>query len=115
MPRTIKNINIEIGSRIKQQRIAQGFTREQLACLTGYSANFIQEVERGRSGLSSESMCAFSVALKVSADSLLFGCATNHFEYLCDKLSTVPQDKQKHIIQILDAAIECAKVQDKKI
>lgn len=66
MPRTAKNVNIEVGQRIKQQRTAQGLTREQLARVTGYSANFIQEVERGRSGLSSESMRAFSTALKVS-------------------------------------------------
>ena len=68
MPRELKNINIEIGARIKQQRINQSLTREQLADLSGYSANFIQEVERGRSGLSSESMRAFSIALKISAD-----------------------------------------------
>ena len=73
MPRTAKNVNIEVGQRIKQQRTAQGLTREQLARVTGYSANFIQEVERGRSGLSSESMRAFSTALKVSADFLVFG------------------------------------------
>ena len=53
MPRTAKNVNIEVVQRIKQHRTDQGLTREQLARVTGYSANFIQEVERGRSGLSS--------------------------------------------------------------
>ena len=72
MPRILKHINIEVGNRIKQQRLAQNLTREQLAQLSGYSANFIQEIERGRSGLSSESMRAFAIALKVSSDSLLF-------------------------------------------
>ena len=43
MPRTAKNVNIEVGQRIKQQRTAQGLTREQLARVTGYSANFIQD------------------------------------------------------------------------
>ena len=56
MPRALKNINLEVGARIKRQRLAQKLTREQLASLSGYSANFIQEVERGRSGLSSESI-----------------------------------------------------------
>lgn len=108
MPRTAKNVNIEVGQRIKQQRTAQGLTREQLARVTGYSANFIQEVERGRSGLSSESMRAFSTALKVSADCLLFGSPPAGFEYLFAKLGTVSQEKRKYIIAILEAAIACA-------
>ena len=63
MPRTLKDINIEVGARIKEKRLAQKLTREDLARLSGYTANFIQEVERGRSGLSSESIRALSMAL----------------------------------------------------
>lgn len=115
MPRTSKNINIEIGHRIKQERLNQKLTREQLAHLVGYSANFIQEVERGRSGLSSESMRAFSVALKVSSDYLLFGVPSKSYDYLCSKLSLIPQEKHKYIIQILDAAVECAGAWDENV
>ena len=60
MLRTLKDINIEVGARIKEKRVAQKLTREELAQLSGYTANFIQEVERGRSGLSSESIRALS-------------------------------------------------------
>lgn len=108
MSRTQKSINVEVGSRIKQQRLAQQLTREQLAQLTGYSANFIQEVERGRSGLSSESMRAFSIALKTSSDRLLFGDASESFEFLFAKISMVPQKKRKAIIRVIEAAIDCA-------
>ena len=48
MPRELKTINVEIGARIKENRKAQKLTREQLAELSGYSTNFIQEVEIGR-------------------------------------------------------------------
>ena len=44
MPRTLKDINIEVGTRIKETRLAQKLTREDLAQLSGYTANFIQEV-----------------------------------------------------------------------
>ena len=44
MPRTLKDINIEVGARIKEKRLAQKLTREDLARLSGYTANFIQEV-----------------------------------------------------------------------
>ena len=108
MPRELKNINIEIGARIKQQRINQSLTREQLADLSGYSANFIQEVERGRSGLSSESMRAFSIALKISSDYLLFGEKSDDFYYLSEKLKAVSPEKQKHIMKIIESAIKCA-------
>lgn len=108
MSRVIKTINREVGGRIKQQRISQGLTREQLARLTGYSANFIQEVERGRSGLSSESIRAFSTALRVSSDHLLFGTASESFGFLLAKLDTVPRNKRKHIFRIIEAAIDCA-------
>lgn len=114
MPRAPKNINIEIGHRIKQERLNQKLTHEQLAHLVGYSANFIQEVERGRSGLSSESIRAFSIALKVSSDCLLFGTPSKSYDYLCSKLSLIPLEKHKYIIQILDAAIECAGASDVK-
>ena len=45
MARKLKAVNIEIGARIKNERTAQKMTREDLAKLSGYSANFIQEVD----------------------------------------------------------------------
>lgn len=109
MARPLKDINIEIGSIIKQKRKEQNLTREALAELSGYSANFIQEVERGRSGLSSESIRALSTALKTSADSLLFGDGAEDFSYVTRLLAAVPADKRKHIIKIIEEAVECAK------
>ncbi len=109
MPRQIKSINVEVGTRIKQKRKTQKLTREELSALSGYSANFIQEVERGRSGLSSESIRALSVALKTSADSLLFGDKPNDFEYVSQILASVPFEKRKHIVRIIEEAAECTR------
>ena len=55
MARNIKDINVEIGARVKQLRVDRKLTCEEFGKLSGYTASFIQEVERGRSGLSSES------------------------------------------------------------
>lgn len=107
MPRALKDINVEVGARIKEKRLAQKLTREELAQLSGYTANFIQEVERGRSGLSSESIRALSVALKVSADTLLFGEAPEEYAYLSQKLKSVSPQKRKHILKIIEEAIAC--------
>ena len=109
MARKLKALNIEIGARIKNERTAQKMNREDLAKLSGYSANFIQEVERGRSGLSSESIRAFAVALNLSTDALLFGRAPDSFEYVVQKLKTVPAEKMPQILRIIDEAIECTR------
>ena len=107
MPRESKSINIEVGARIKQRRLSLKLTRERLAALSGYSANFVAEVERGRSGLSSESIRAFSSALHISADSLLFGTESDGLEYILDKLRSVPVEKREHIIRIIEEAVQC--------
>lgn len=107
MPRPMKDVNIEVGARIKEKRLAQKLTREDLAQLSGYTANFIQEVERGRSGLSSESIRALSIALRVSADTLLFGEASEEYAYLSQKLKAVSPQKRKHILKIIEEAIQC--------
>ena len=107
MPRELKGINVEIGARVKEQRTAQRLTRDDLAQLTGYSSNFIQQVECGRSGLSSESIKAFAAALHVSADFLLFGHESTGFERIVAQLKTVPPEKLEHIINIIDEAVKC--------
>lgn len=109
MAREPKGINIEVGARIKHLRQELKLTREELAALAGYSSNFIQEVERGRSGLSSESIKAFAVALNVSSDSLLFGINQGECILIARKLSEIPEDKRRHILKILDEIIKCLK------
>ena len=109
MPRERKDINIEVGARVKEKRLALNLTRDKLAELSGYTANFIQEVERGRSGLSSESIRALSVALQVSADTLLFGEAPEEFTYIVEQLKSVPIQKREHVLRIVEEAVKCAR------
>ena len=108
MPRKVKNINIEIGARLKEKRLEKKLSRDELAALSGYSANFIQEVERGRSGLSSESIRTFSSVLKIPADMLLFGDVPAEFAYIIRELKTVPPEKIDHVIKIIEEAIKCS-------
>lgn len=108
MPRELNSINIEVGRRVRQRRTELRLTRESLAKLVGYSSNIVQEVERGRSGLSSESICAFAKALNSSADALLFGRANYNCDQLLAKLEQVPVEKQERILRILDDVIACS-------
>lgn len=109
MARNIKDINVEIGTRIKRLRMERKLTREGFAELSGYTSNFIQEVERGRSGLSSESIRAFAVALGVSTDMILFGEANDEFAFIVEKLKAVPANKLSHVLAIINETVECAK------
>lgn len=105
MARIKKPINVEIGSRVKEKRIRAHLTREVFAGMVGYSPSFIQEIECGRSGLSSESMKAFALALNVSVDSLIFGDGAGGEEHLIRRLQTLPAEKVKCLETILDELI----------
>ena len=66
-----KEINIEIGDCIRQQRESLRLTREQLAELADLSAPFLADVELGRKGISPSSIQKLCDALHVSADYLI--------------------------------------------
>ena len=106
--RVCKSINIEIGARIQSQRKAHGWTREQLAELAGYSVSFIHEIERGRSGLSSESMKRLSEVFDVSADFLLNGDVTikPQVDSMTRKLQSLNNKELLYLDRIIDAYIE---------
>ena len=63
----------EAGQRIFQVRNMRGYTRENLAALTGISPKFLYEIETGRKGFSAGNLYLMSHALKVRADYILFG------------------------------------------
>ena len=73
MRQTYKPSNVEIGARIRVAREAAALTRERFAELTGISAQFAADLERGRTGASLETISRICLALGVSSDQLLLG------------------------------------------
>lgn len=65
----------EIGWRIKQLRIAKGYTIKDLAYHANMSAGYLSEVERGRSALSAEKLAALARCFGSTVDYLLSGSA----------------------------------------
>ena len=63
----------EIGKRIKILREANGFTREELAEKTEISSKFLYEVEKGRKGLSADTLLKISRTLSCSCDYIMTG------------------------------------------
>lgn len=68
-----KEINIEIGRRIRQRRESLGLTREALAEQSELSVPFLSEVELGRKGASALTIKKLCEAMHTSADYLICG------------------------------------------
>lgn len=68
-----KEINREIGVRLRARRTQLRLSREKLSELLGISARFLASVESGEAGMSLTTLKAVCLALDVTADELLFG------------------------------------------
>ena len=67
-----KQINIEIGERIKNAREQRKITQEKLAERVEVSPQYISDLERGVVGVSVSTLKNICLALDVTSDSLLF-------------------------------------------
>ena len=67
-----KEINVEIGARLKYHRERAGLTQEQLAESLEMGEKSISAVERGTVGISLTTLQKICVTLSISADDLLF-------------------------------------------
>lgn len=77
-------VRSEIGNRIKELREVHNFTREELAEKAEISSKFLYEVEKGRKGLSADTLMKISKTLSCSCDYILTG--TNATDETTDKL-----------------------------
>lgn len=68
-----KELNIQMGSRIRKARLQAGLTQEAFAELLNLGPKHISAMERGTVGLSMETLQYICQVLHVSADTLLFG------------------------------------------
>lgn len=73
MPRGVLMVREDIGNRIKMIREARNFTREELADKAEISYKFLYEVEKGRKGLSADTLLKISRTLSCSCDYILTG------------------------------------------
>ena len=61
----------EFGERIEAIRVEKNLTRDQLAIRAGLSSKFIYEIEKGRKGLSVDSLMKLAQGLSCSYDKIL--------------------------------------------
>lgn len=68
-----KNLNVEIGNRIRTIRETQSKTREQVAETADISAQFLFEIETGKKSMTAKTIINLAKALNISTDYLLLG------------------------------------------
>lgn len=68
-----KELNIDVGVRIRKFREGQRITREDFAEKVGLSTQFVADTECGRKGLSVDSISRICRAYNLSADYLILG------------------------------------------
>ena len=96
----------EVGNCIRERRRSLGLTQEQLAEKIDKSWRFIADLERGKVGMSIETLlCLCSVLKTTPNDLLLFDETGNDSElsWVMDALSHVPDHVRASAIEILRA------------
>lgn len=87
-----KQINIEIGERVKRAREHINMTQEKLAEKIDVSPQYISDLERGVVGVALPTLKNICITLGVTSDSLLFGepkkTDTSAIEDCCHRLSS---------------------------
>lgn len=75
-----------IGSRIKEQRRARGYTQEVLAERLDVSVGYVSQVERGITRISLDLLAAISSALECDMAVLVTGTAMDTDGYMQDEI-----------------------------
>lgn len=105
---------LDIGERIKKQRLLNGYSREQLAELVEITPRFCYDLELGLKNMSVNTLCKLAEALHVHADYLLFGPApsTNAYDSLISLITTCPTDSIPHLEQIVSHFLQAVQNTD---
>ena len=107
----MKEINVKaVGRRIKEARVAKGFTQEELAAQVDMSAQHISVIERGLKIPNLDTFVLIANALKVSADRLLIDVVDEATEgvstELTEMLASVPVKERGKIFKVIRTMVE---------
>lgn len=103
---TKSDIDKSFGKIIKDFRIKNGFTQEDLAEKLEISLKYISRIENGYSGLKTETLIKCMNILGISPNILFRDFITNEEAVkqvrICDKLSTMSSEKIKFVDDMVD-------------
>lgn len=102
-----KEINVQIGERIKEARENAKLTQEQLAERVNVSPQYVSDLERGVVGVSISTLKRICSSLGVSSDQILFGLQKeDKFASWADKCRVLTQTQIVILDEIIDKYID---------
>lgn len=107
--------SVEIGERIKRQRILNGYSREALSELADITPRFCYDLELGLKNMSVSTLCKLASSLHVSTDYLLFGPISEQEEYqpVYGIIQKCPPNKLGYLEQIVSSYIQAVITEEK--
>ncbi len=109
--KTKKELNIQIGERIRYSRETSELTQEKLAEMIDVSIQYISDLERGVVGTSIPTMIKLCETLKVSSDYILLGrIEKNDLSDIIERLRFLSPNELQIVekgINVLLEAISC--------
>ena len=110
-----KEINLELGRRVRQAREAAGLTQERFAELIGVSPQNVSCVERGLAGVSLTVLRRMCEILHVSSDALLLGgSGGNDVESLTRRLEQLSPEQFRVVQEVINGVLELAALPEEK-
>lgn len=99
---------IQLGERIKKQRLLLGYSREKLAEMAEITPRFCYDLELGLKNMSVNTLLKISSALHISVDYLLHGSNQKSDQYsaLFSLIETCPSKDLGHLEQIVSHYIQ---------
>ncbi|MBE5780897.1 MAG: helix-turn-helix transcriptional regulator [Clostridiales bacterium] len=111
-----KEINIQIGERVKLAREQAKLTQEQLAEYIEVSSQYISDLERGVVGISIATLKRLCMTLHISSDQILFATkSNNNIEALMEKCSNLPKEQFEILSEIINKFIEAINIEGKRM
>lgn len=100
-------VRAEIGNRIKELREVHNFTREELAEKAEISSKFLYEVEKGRKGLSADTLMKISRTLSCSCDYILTGKnledgTTDRVHVLFEQFDSKQKEQALRVLELMN-------------
>ena len=110
-----KEINIEVGRRVRRAREAAGLTQERFAELIGVSPQNVSCVERGLAGVSLTVLRRMCQILRVSSDALLLDRpGGGDAEALARRLEQLPPEQFRLVQEIVNHVLELTALTDRQ-
>lgn len=109
-----KEINVEVGQRVRRARESAGLTQERFAELVGISPQNVSCVERGMAGVSLTVLRRMCQILSVPSDTLLMGggLGENEVEAIAVRLRQLSPEQFQVVREIIDRVLELTALPD---